>query len=372
LLVIGLQPVQAQTPIKIGLAATTSGWAAPFGIQERIGALAATDWINAKGGIFGHPVEIVLVDDRCDPVRAKKVAAQLVNQSVRAVIGHVCGSSALAAASIYSTAKIPFITLSDLPKLTELDAPGIFRLCGRLDKQTLLVTDYLRDTFGPDNVGTIISHKVYGKSINQKIRHRYPTLQFIEPVPEINTLAPLIDRLAVKRLAAVMVAGATSEIGDALASISGARGLKVQFVFANAATQPTFLNKITRAREGAIFFSTCYVPFPDEELYAMIGSRESLLSDLKDIGFALHAFAALEVIAEAAQLSGSLDFDGFTRAMRSNVFKTVIGTLRFDGNGDIAPAGDNEEFTNLYVYQRYMIENGNAARWTQANPCTSR
>ena len=331
LTLIALQPGWAQDPVRIGLAATFTGPAGFYGDQESFGASAAAKRINAVGGILGRTVEIVLIDDRCDPVVAVEVARRLVKEDVQAVVGHVCGSAAIAAASVYSASEVPFLALSDRPALTEQDAPGTFRLCGRYDTQAQIVAKYLTDTFGAQNIGGVFSVGAYGDD-TRAAAGEVVQFKLVEAVPDIGAVGRLVSRFAAAGLDAVMVAGAAPDVAGVIAAESDARRLEIQFVFDALAAQPSFLDKAGDGGEGAIFTSTCYVPFPDEESQATVGDRISL-GGIEDIGIALHVFAALEVIAGAAKAAGSLDFDKLVEAMRSTAFETAIGVLKFDGSG---------------------------------------
>src|SRR5689334_20274240 len=89
LLAIGLStgtPAGAQ--IKLGVAGPMTGPNAVFGEQMRKGAEAAAAAINAKGGIAGQQVEIVVADDVSDPRQGVAAANKLADQGIKLVVGH--------------------------------------------------------------------------------------------------------------------------------------------------------------------------------------------------------------------------------------------------------------------------------------------
>src|SRR5581483_6299294 len=66
--------------IKLGQIATRTG---PVGAAMQSGIDATRAWVadvNARGGLAGHPVELVAVDDRGDPNQALSLARQLVEK----------------------------------------------------------------------------------------------------------------------------------------------------------------------------------------------------------------------------------------------------------------------------------------------------
>lgn len=67
------------SPIKIGLISTLSGPQASSGDQGAVVAPAWAKWINAHGGISGHPVQIFSEDDGSDPAKAQAAEKKLVD-----------------------------------------------------------------------------------------------------------------------------------------------------------------------------------------------------------------------------------------------------------------------------------------------------
>jgi len=67
-------------PIKLGQIATRTG---PVGAALQSGLDATRAWVasvNSRGGLAGHPVQLLAVDDRGDPAQALAIARQLVER----------------------------------------------------------------------------------------------------------------------------------------------------------------------------------------------------------------------------------------------------------------------------------------------------
>jgi branched-chain amino acid transport system substrate-binding protein len=78
----------AQAPIKIGVIQPLSGPVAASGSYVRMGAEIARDWINARGGVNGRKVDLVIEDNKSDPKEAASAAEKLiVRDKVPAIIG---------------------------------------------------------------------------------------------------------------------------------------------------------------------------------------------------------------------------------------------------------------------------------------------
>jgi branched-chain amino acid transport system substrate-binding protein len=58
-------------PIKIGVILSETGPSSGIGIEERDGMIMAVDEINARGGINGRPIELIIVDNESNPEKAK-------------------------------------------------------------------------------------------------------------------------------------------------------------------------------------------------------------------------------------------------------------------------------------------------------------
>ena len=68
----------AAAPVRIGISLGLSGqYQQPASMQERAFELWR-DQVNARGGILGRPVELVIRDDQGDPARAKEIYREFV------------------------------------------------------------------------------------------------------------------------------------------------------------------------------------------------------------------------------------------------------------------------------------------------------
>jgi branched-chain amino acid transport system substrate-binding protein len=90
------------SPIKVGNIASLSGSQASSSNQSATVGPAWADWVNANGGINGHPVEVISEDDGGDPAKAQAAAKKLVEDDK--VVAILVGSdNLLSAFSSYVT-----------------------------------------------------------------------------------------------------------------------------------------------------------------------------------------------------------------------------------------------------------------------------
>ena len=116
--------------LRIGGVAPLTGESASFGQSGRRGSELAVEQWNARGGLLGRRIRLVVADDKGDPAEGATVFTKLIEQDkVSAIVGTVMSKVSLAGAPICQAAKIPMIaTASTNPKVTDV-GPFIFRAC---------------------------------------------------------------------------------------------------------------------------------------------------------------------------------------------------------------------------------------------------
>ena len=115
-----------QPPIVIGVSTPQTGVAAVASEWELWGANLAVEEINAAGGLLGgRKLELMVLDNKCNPSEAVNVANKLVEAKVVAIEGAHCSSAHLASMKIVADAKIPMVTgIASNPQITALAGPG--------------------------------------------------------------------------------------------------------------------------------------------------------------------------------------------------------------------------------------------------------
>lgn len=113
---------RADETIRIGLSAALTGPAAFVGVSIRRGAEMAIDAINAKGGVGGKKIELIVRDDEHNPVKTVANHRELVErQKVVAMLGTTNSAAMLATAPIINDElKVPIVCpATDATKITE-------------------------------------------------------------------------------------------------------------------------------------------------------------------------------------------------------------------------------------------------------------
>lgn len=142
----------AQT-IRIGFSSALTGPAALASQWEKWGVEMAVDEINASGGLVGRKIEIVSVDNRCNPTEGANSARKLIQEKVAAIIGGHCSSATLAMMPIIQEAKIPLITgVSSSPKIGEMSGAGGNPYMFRINPDDLMMAQALTEYLGQKKI----------------------------------------------------------------------------------------------------------------------------------------------------------------------------------------------------------------------------
>ncbi len=137
----------AQSPIKIGVIQPLSGPVAASGNYVRMGAEIARDWINARGGIGGRKVELIIEDNKSDPKEAASAAEKLiVRDKVPAIMGAWGSSMTLAAMPKLEEYGVPMVVeTSSAASITRRGNPWIFRISPPSEMEALGLAQYVDD-----------------------------------------------------------------------------------------------------------------------------------------------------------------------------------------------------------------------------------
>ena len=128
-------PAFAADTIKIGEIATVTGDFAAYGVAEVESVKMAVSEINAKGGVLGKKLEVVMYDCRTRNEDMVNAARRLVQQDkVVAVIGPSGSGLCIAASPVFNQGKVAHIgTLPTNPNVTVDEKgkvkPYNFRIC---------------------------------------------------------------------------------------------------------------------------------------------------------------------------------------------------------------------------------------------------
>ncbi len=120
------------------------------------GVRVAGEEINARGGILGMPLELVVLDNRGTPIGAKVAAEEAARLGVLAIIGCNWSSHSLAAAQVAQANGIPMISnISTHPDVTRV-GDYIFRVCFTDDFQGKVMASFAHRDLGASTAVNVV------------------------------------------------------------------------------------------------------------------------------------------------------------------------------------------------------------------------
>src|SRR2546423_13065783 len=103
----------ALADVKIGAVLSVTGPASFLGDPEKKTLEMYVDDINAKGGVNGQKLQLVVYDDGADANAARTFATRLVEEDkVVAMVGGTTTGATLAMIPVFEEAQIPLISLA--------------------------------------------------------------------------------------------------------------------------------------------------------------------------------------------------------------------------------------------------------------------
>lgn len=347
---LGLLTAVLMTPLIAGAAAEfriavvgpMSGTLSMLGRQIADGASAAVAAINQAGGVLGEELVLDIVDDACAEDRADALANQLAGAGVVLVVGHLCSAPAIAAAEVYAAEGIIQIAPgAPDPRFTdERPGPGVFRMFGRSDHQAIVAGAFLADLPEENRIAVIDDLSPYGVRLADAVEAhlteagRPPALVRSYSVAEAG-FAELVSLLIGSGIEAVFVGGNATDIA-ALRLEMAARDYRPLLIGGDVLALPVF-GEIAGAEADGVLFT--YQPDPRAEPTATDAVAAIEEAGGNAGGFALYAYAAVEVWAAAAEAAGTAVYAAVADALAAVTFDTALGEVGFADNGDFTLPG---------------------------------
>jgi branched-chain amino acid transport system substrate-binding protein len=336
-LTVVAQAVQPEDPVRIGVSVSRSGDLSPAGDTYLEGIRLWVDGVNARGGILGRKVELVVKDDGSDPQQAARVYGELAtDDEADLLLGPVNTSLALAVLPVLEKDDFPCVfpmTASDSlwkdgtgvafgvqSPLSEWSS-GFFEVISRagLTRVALLVVDHPK-------AETVLQ-------TTAKWARRYGLEQVAEATCDIKDLPAAITSISRSKAEAVAVWG--SQEGCAMAVRELRRSpIKIKAVYMSATLSSQVQQELPARELDGVFTALPWEPrvaksFPGgsrfvEEFREAHGHDPDYL--------AASAYAGCQVL-EAAAKACSLDRQKLRQALAGLDTLTILGRYGVDPTG---------------------------------------
>ncbi|NLY63744.1 MAG: branched-chain amino acid ABC transporter substrate-binding protein [Alcaligenaceae bacterium] len=329
---------QAET-IKIAVVGPLTGPVTQYGDMVRDGVKTAVEVANAAGGVNGKQLELVEVDDACEPKQGPIAANSVVNQKIGFVVGPVCSGATVGGAAVYDEQGVVMVTPSaTAPNVTDgKNFHFIFRTIGRDDQQGPAAAKYIIDSVKPEKVAILHDKQSYGQGIASSVQDNLKAANVNVTLFEgINAgesdYSSVITKMKSQGVDFVYYGGYHPEMG-LLMRQAAEQGLKVKFMGPEGAGNPEINAIAGDAVEGMLLtLPADYSSLPEnQEIVKVFKEKNRDASG----AFQLTSYAATQVIIKGMTETKSTDPEKVADYLHANTVPTVIGDLGWNEQGDL-------------------------------------
>jgi branched-chain amino acid transport system substrate-binding protein len=142
---------RGETPIRIGMVDPFTGVYAAVAQNELVGAKLAVEQINAKGGVLGRPIELLVEDSANDVGTGVQKTRKLIERDqVSFIVGDVNSGIAQAIAQVTAEKKVLHVVSGGhTDSITGKDCKwNVYRVCNTTRMEANSVTDLLFTKYG--------------------------------------------------------------------------------------------------------------------------------------------------------------------------------------------------------------------------------
>jgi branched-chain amino acid transport system substrate-binding protein len=339
---LGFGSARAADTIKIGLMAPMTGsWASEGQEMKKNVELLAAE-LNAKGGLLGKKVEVVVEDDGGDPRTASLAAQHLTTKGVVAVIGTYGSAVTEASQNIFDEAKIIQIANgSTAVRLTEKGLKYFFRTCPRDDEQGRVGAATL-EKMKAKKIALLHDNSAYSKGlvdeINALLKAKKANVVFFDALtPKEQDYSAILTKLKAAGPDVVFFTGYYPE-GGLLLKQKKQMGWNVPFIGGDAINNPDLV-KIA-GKDSAAGFQFLSPPVPKDldtaEAKAYLASYKAKNGEAPGSIYGVLAGDGFRVVAKAIEATKSTNPDKIREYLTTGLknFPGFTGKIAFNAKGD--------------------------------------
>ncbi|MGE0748091.1 MAG: ABC transporter substrate-binding protein [Rhodospirillales bacterium] len=327
----------AQETIKIGIIQPLTGALAFDGNNGIKGAKLAAEEINAKGGVLGKKLELVVEDGQCKPAESVTAAEKLiVRDKVPVLHGAFCSGATLAVMPVAERNKVPLVTgVSSSPKLTEEKHPWFFRNAESELMTAQAFAGILYEKMGMKSIYYLAVNDDWGRGTVGAFKETFDAFkaktigtEFVDRTAS-DFYTPLTKIRAAN--ADVVIVVAETQAGSIIAKQAKELGLKSKIFGVGAWATPTFMNLAGEAGNGllsgVVYASTMDSPRNKEFVAAHVKAYGEEPGKYNAAGY-----NTVNVIAQAIQRAGAADPEKIRDALEKTDYMSPNGHVKFDSH----------------------------------------
>jgi branched-chain amino acid transport system substrate-binding protein len=340
-----LAPVaaEAQKPIKVGMPMPLSGPPALFGEPASKGAQMFVDEINAKGGVLGRKLELVVRDSKADANEAVRVSRELIlKENVDFLVGTLTSAEGPAVSVVAKENKIVFI--APIPKTDQLTAadklhPYVFRVAATTTMEGRSAAEIVAK-WPVTKVATIAFDYAYGQDVTkafvEHIKKLKPSVQIVDqqwPKLGEQDYNPFINAQMAKKPEAVVSSiwgGFFVTYSKQARALGFFDAIKYNFIGLGEAGSPETTKSMGEDYPVGIWGNSYDAFYWDTAPTAHKDYTARLSKALKDeypSSWAIQGYIGMQFLSEAIKKANSTDSDKVAKALLGLSVDTPAGKL---------------------------------------------
>jgi branched-chain amino acid transport system substrate-binding protein len=327
--------------IKIGVAQPLTGGLAGLGKDLVNGVQLAVDELNKQGfKVNGKAVklEVLAMDDKANADEGKKVAQELVDAGVVAVIGHLNSGVSIAAAPIYAGKGIAQLAISSNPKFNQLGHATALRLIANDDLQARALGSFAAAQIQESKFAVVDDGTLYGKGLAEAAAKQLEGKKtvalrqsFDDKTKDFAALADKIKADGIQVVVSTLNDFQVVALIDALSKI----GYNKQITILGTDTLKTS-DMVKHADNVGKMFATSSVLEANEFVGgpAFLAAYQSAYKIAPAYG-GHYTYDATHILAEAIKKTGSADPAKITETLRKmSGYAPVTGSMKWTDTGE--------------------------------------
>jgi branched-chain amino acid transport system substrate-binding protein len=345
---------QSGEPIKIGFSMAMTGGLAPNGKSALLAQRIWEEDTNAKGGLLGRPVKLIYYDDQSNPATVPGIYTKLLDiDKVDLIIGPYATAQIAPAMPIVIQRNKLFIGLLGLAVNTEFKYPRYFAMIPSGPDPKVAFTKGFFDAAmeqnpKPQTVAIVAADQEFSRNASdgaresaQKLKLKivydktYPptTTDFAPIVRAIQATNPDLLVIGSYPPDSVGMVRAINEIGFKPKMVGGAMvGLQAT----------AFKTQLGAALNGFVNYDfwlpVAKMDFPGVADLMKKYQTRAQAEGVDALGYymAPWGYAQLQVLQQAIEATKSIDDKKLADYIHANMFKTVLGDVKFGADGEWA------------------------------------
>jgi len=332
----------AQKPIKVGMPMPLSGPPALFGDPATKGALMFVEELNAKGGVLGRKIELLVRDSKADANEAVRVARELIlKDNVDFLVGTLTSAEGPAVSVVAKENKIVFI--APIPKTDQLTAadklhPYVFRVAATTTMGGRSAAEIVAK-WPVTRVATMSFDYAYGQDVTkafvEHLKKVKPGVQIVDqqwPKLGEQDYNPFINAQMAKRPEAVFSSiwgGFFVTYSKQAKALGFFDAIKYNFIGVGEAATPE-TTKSMGADYPVGIWGNSYDAFYWGETSAhrdYVARLSKYLKDEYPSSWAIQGYIGMQFLTEAIRKANSTDSDKVAQALLGLAVETPMGKL---------------------------------------------